>query len=243
MSIAKATGQLNDPYRVELGAFTGREYHGPAAIPIAAAAITLFSAANTAENQGKAAKASQALQGQEEATLGQEQSLASQIAGQPIDLSGITRAGESGIETLKSTGGGVPNLGAMIQQLLGKNQQTAQTAAIGQKSANLSSAANILGGTTAPLNQLGTQAGAAAGAGGNPWSAAAGTALSAFNKPKGPVVTGPGAPGGGDVTVPGPSSAGYPSNIPTTGTGFNVTSPFGPSGGDTGIDTSGWGSA
>lgn len=205
MSIAKATGQLTNPYPDALGAFTGREYHGPAAIPIATTAIALFTAADSASNQSKAAHASEALQGQEEQTLSQEQQIAGQIANQPTDLSGITRAGQSGIETLKESGGGIPNLGALVQKLLGQNQQSAQTAALGQRTNNLTSAAGILGGTNASLNQLGTQAGAAAGAGGNPWSALAGTALNQFGKPKGSVVTGPGSAGGGDVTIPSPS--------------------------------------
>lgn len=245
MSIEKTCGLLRTGYwngdPDEFGAFPGREFHGPLAIPIAIGAATLFSAVSSSVNQNKAAHASEALQGQEEQQIGQQEQLAGQIANQPIDLSGITRAGQSSIETIKNGATqGVPNANALVEQLLGQNNLSSQQAALGQKTTNLNTAAGILNGTNSSLNQLGTQAGAAAGAGGNPWTAAAGPISNAFKAPGSsqPVATGPGTPGGGDITTPGPSSASFGSNIPSGGSGFTVTSPFGP-GGDGG-DSSDW---
>jgi hypothetical protein len=196
--------------------------------PGLAAAGGLASAGGNSENQSQAAKASQALTGQQNATISQEQGLAGQIAQGP-DLSSLINAGRSGIETLKQTGTGTPNMGAMIQWLLGTNQQNAMETAANTHTGNLNTAAGILGNTNSQLGGLNQQATAAATAGGNPWTSALGSISGLFPKPgTGSTATGPGGQAGGDIpsinwpsgytpSAPSPSLSGDLSGLAPTG--------------------------
>lgn len=183
---------------------------GPAAIPIASLGLSLFSglqasnqqrAAQSAANDAASANAAQA-----QATAGQEQSLARDIANGP-DMGALVNAGRSSIESLKANEGGAPNLGALIMQLFGKNQQNAMETSANTHTSNLNTAAGILGSTRAGYQSLGQDAAKTAATIGanrtNPWtSAIAGGINLAQKKPNSSVATGPGGQTGGDIVTP-----------------------------------------
>jgi hypothetical protein len=169
---------------------------GPGTGPIIEAAVSVFGAIMGSSQQGQANKANAAAQDNQNAAIGQESSLAQQLATGPY-LQSLIDAEGSGVKTLQSTMGGVPNEGALIEQLFGDNVKNALGAALTQRSSNLSGAAGIEG------NVANQYAGEKVPIGPNPWVTAATSIASGLSglgtKPS---TTGPG-PGGGIVIAPG----------------------------------------
>ena len=143
--------------------------------------------ANDAQNAQKAQ------QQQRNASLGQAQDLARQLAQGP-NLQALIDAERSGVNTLQSTMGGVANPGALIMSLFGKNIENALGAALGQRSGDLQAAMNGVLATGQQYSQGAQQAGSAAGglaAGLGPIIAGYGASRQKNNP--GGVVTGPGS--------------------------------------------------
>jgi hypothetical protein len=128
-----------------------------------------LSAVGGMQAQNQANKAAQAAQGAQGNALAGASGIAGQLSGPP-DYSGIVKAEQSGINSLKSGVGGVANPNAVVGQMAGNNIGQAIEGANANQSANLKSAAGIEQGNASQYNQIGTQAGAAAQAQGNPFS-------------------------------------------------------------------------
>ena len=129
----------------------------------------LMSAVGGMQSQNKANSAAQTAQGAEGNALLGESNIASQLAGPP-DYSGIVKAEQSGINTLKSGVGGVANPNSVIGQMGGQNIQNAIQGANAGQDARLGQAAGIEQNVSSSYNQIGQQAGKAAASQGNPFS-------------------------------------------------------------------------
>jgi hypothetical protein len=147
-------------------------------LPAAAAAGgALIGGIDSANQQKAAGAAAEAAQGNEQNALAQQAGLAQQIAQGP-DLQALINAEGSNIATLKSNIGGIANPGALYKDLSGQNLQNALQSVIATRTGNLSTAANILGGTAGEYNTIGQQAEKAATGEGNPFD----TFFSTFSK-------------------------------------------------------------
>lgn len=179
-------------------------------LPAAAGAgAALMGGFDSAAQQRQAGAAAETAQGNEQNALAGEAGLAQQIATGP-DLQSLIDAQGSNIATLKSNIGGVANPGALYKDLSGQNIENALKSSIETRSSNLSSAANILGGTVSPYNTIGQQAQTAAGAGGNPFQPfmSALGALSPYLGKGTNTATGRGS--GGDPSTPQGPKTNYP---------------------------------
>jgi hypothetical protein len=134
--------------------------------PLAGGAMSMIGGM---QSQNKANQASQAAQGAQGNALLGASNIAGQLAGPP-DYSGIVKAEQSGINTLKSGVGGVANPNSVVGQMAGNNIGQAIEGANKNQDARLQSAASIEQGNATQYNQIGTQAGSAAAAQGNPFS-------------------------------------------------------------------------
>jgi hypothetical protein len=119
--------------------------------------------------QNKASQASQAAQGAQGNALLGESNIAQSMLNPP-DYSGIVKAEQSGINTLKSGVGGVANPNSVVGDMGGQNISRAISGANSDQLDAQKAAAGILGNTSSAYNQIGTQAGSAAQAQGNPFS-------------------------------------------------------------------------
>jgi hypothetical protein len=121
------------------------------------------------QSQNQANSAAQNAQGAQGNALLGASNIAQQLSGPP-DYSGIIKAEQSGINTLKSGVGGVANPNAVTGQMAGNNIGQAISGANANQSANLQAAAGIEQGNASQYNQIGQQAGKAASSQGNPFS-------------------------------------------------------------------------
>jgi hypothetical protein len=121
------------------------------------------------DSQNQANGAAMNAQGAQGNALAGASGIAGQLAGPP-DYSGIVKAEQSGINSLKAGVGGVANPNAVVGQMGGDNIGRAIEGANANHASNLGEAARIEQGNAAQYNQIGTQAGAAAQSQGNPFS-------------------------------------------------------------------------
>ncbi len=121
------------------------------------------------DSQNQANSAAMNAQGGQTGALAGASGIASQLAGPP-DYSGIVKAEQSGINSLKAGVGGVANPNAVVGQMAGNNIGQAIEGANAGQAQRQESAAGILQGNATQYNQIGQQAGAAAQAQGNPFS-------------------------------------------------------------------------
>jgi hypothetical protein len=119
--------------------------------------------------QNKANQAAQAAQGAQGNALLGESNIAQQMLNPP-DYSGIVKAEQSGINTLKSGVGGVANPNSVVGEMGGQNIGRAIEGANAGQLDSQKAAAGILQNTGSSYNQIGQQAGSAAQAQGNPFS-------------------------------------------------------------------------
>jgi hypothetical protein len=136
--------------------------------PYAMGASALMGAfgANSAKN--KAAGAAGAAQGAQAGAMAGEAGIANQLSSAP-DYGGTLQAENQGINTLKANMGGIANPGALIKDLQGGNIEKAIAGDNANKTQRQEGAAGILNNLSGGYNQIGTQAGAAANAQGNPF--------------------------------------------------------------------------
>lgn len=121
------------------------------------------------DSQNQANGAAMNAQGAQGNALAGASGIAGQLAGPP-DYSGIVKAEQSGINSLKAGVGGVANPNAVVGQMGGDNIGRAIEGANANHASNLGEAARIEQGNATQYNQIGTQAGAAAQSQGNPFS-------------------------------------------------------------------------
>jgi hypothetical protein len=121
------------------------------------------------QQQSQANNAAMQAQGAQGNALAGASGIAGQLAGPP-DYSGIVKAEQSGINTLKSGVGGVANPNSVVGEMGGQNISRAISGANSDQLEAQKAAAGILGNTSGAYNQIGQQAGQAASAQGNPFS-------------------------------------------------------------------------
>ena len=129
----------------------------------------LMSAVGGMQQQGGANSAAMNAQGAQTGALAGASGIAGQLAGPP-DYSGIVKAEQSGVNSLKAGVGGVANPNAVVGQMQGNNIGNAISGANQNQDARLQAAAGIEQGNASQYNTIGQQAGAAAQAQGNPFS-------------------------------------------------------------------------
>ena len=138
----------------------------PGVGPLIGGALSAF---GSMQQQNQANNAAQSAQGAQGNALAGASGIAGQLAGAP-DYSGIVKAEQSGINTLKSGVGGVANPNAVVGQMAGNNIGQAISGANQGQDARLQAAAGIEQGNASQYNHIGQQAGSAAQASGNPFS-------------------------------------------------------------------------
>lgn len=136
--------------------------------PFAAGASALLGGISSHNAQNQAAGAAGAAQGAQSGALAGETGIANRLASAP-DYGGTLQAESQGINTLQRNMGGIANPGALIKDLQGQNIQNAIRGDNEGQSQRLGYASSILSGTGQAYNNIGTQAGAAANAQGNPF--------------------------------------------------------------------------
>lgn len=134
--------------------------------PLAGGALSMLSGMGA---QNQANQAAQNAQGGQTGALAGASGIAGQLAGPP-DYSGIVKAEQSGINSLKAGVGGVANPNAVVGQMAGNNIGNAISGANAGQASRLNDAASILQGNATQYNQIGQQAGKQAQSGGSPFS-------------------------------------------------------------------------
>lgn len=155
------------------------------------------------QNQGAASGAANAAQLAEAQQLGLAGDAAKKLLNP--DYSGILDAERSGFETFKANEGGA-NPGAAAKDIAGNNLGQAIAGTVANRNNALEGAAGISQGNAGSYNRIGQQAGAAANAGGNPFSGFL-TALQGL--------PGPGSTGSTGGTTPVTASAPAATNFGT----------------------------
>jgi hypothetical protein len=119
--------------------------------------------------QSQANSAAMNAQGGQTGALAERAGIAENLMGPP-DYSGIVKAEQSGINSLKAGVGGVANPNAVVGQMAGNNIGQAIEGANADYNKSQEAAAGILGANATQYNEIGQQAGKAAQAQGNPFS-------------------------------------------------------------------------
>jgi hypothetical protein len=216
-----------------LGRIRGREFYGPAAIPIAALAVSLFGVGETISSQNAANNASKANQANQASSEAAATAEANQLA-QPVSLQPILDAQKGGVNSFLSSAGGVPNIGALAKSLFGDSISQALNAALSANTQNAQAAANIYSGVG---NSYGLAArndglsGTAAGAGLASGLGGVLTGIKGLSPPASPGATPAGGTGVSVPTIPGGTGAldqpsgppGFAPDIPTPNTSSTPT--------------------
>jgi hypothetical protein len=134
--------------------------------PLIGGALSMFGGM---QNQNAQNQAAMNAQGAQTGALAGASGIAGQLAGPP-DYSGIVKAEQSGINSLKAGVGGVANPNAVVGQMAGNNIGQAISGANAGQAQRQESAAQILQNNGSQYNEIGQQAGKAAQASGNPFS-------------------------------------------------------------------------
>lgn len=167
-----APSSQSDTKRKPMGLFSflaplaGLAANIPGPIGMIGSGISAIAGMQQQQAQNKAAGAAQGAQGN--ALLGRS-NIAESMLQQP-DYSGVVKAEQSGINSLRSGVGGVANPNAVVGEMGGQNIGRAIEGANANQLTRQTGAADILGGNATQYNQIGTQATSAAQAGGNPFS-------------------------------------------------------------------------
>lgn len=167
-----APSSQSDTKRKPMGLFSflaplaGLAANIPGPIGMIGSGISAIAGMQQQQAQNKAAGAAQGAQGN---ALLARSNIAENLTGEP-DYSGIVKAENSGINSLRAGVGGIANPNAVVGETAGNNIGTAIEGANSQYFKNQNDAAGILGGNATQYNQIGTQAAGAAQAGGNPFS-------------------------------------------------------------------------